>query len=89
MQYVEIFDCQIPIHICAVEQSGHLPIIFNILGHVTWRQSKKKFTHLERFQNLALDLIFPIIQIKLGEESRLYSSMLSAEGKENHSFWSK
>jgi hypothetical protein len=33
----------------------------------------KKFTHLERFQKVALDLIFPIIYIKLGEESRLYS----------------
>jgi hypothetical protein len=46
----------------------------------------KKFIHLEGFQNLALDPIFPIIQIKLGKGSRLYKPMSSAEGKEKSFF---
>ena len=86
MQYVEIFDCQISIHICGVEESGHLPIIFNILCQLlkgTADGLSKTFAHLERFQNLALDLIFPINQIELGGESRRYSPMVSAEGEKN------
>jgi hypothetical protein len=45
----------------------------------------KEFMHLERLQNL----IFPFIQIKHGEVSRLYSLIASAEGKENRIIWCK
>ena len=46
----------------------------------------KKIIHLEGFQNLSLDLIFPIIQIKLGKNPGFIDRMSSAEGKEKSYF---
>jgi hypothetical protein len=52
--------------------SDHLPIIFHILDHVKTRnlsEPVEKFTHWERFQSLASDLISPRIEIISGEEA--------------------
>jgi hypothetical protein len=49
-----------------VLDSDHLPIIFHILDHVTTNNLSdpiEKFADLERFQNLASDLVPPRIQI--------------------------
>jgi hypothetical protein len=52
--------------------SDHLPIIFHILDHVRTKKVTapfEKFTHWERFQSLASNLISPRLEINSGVEA--------------------
>jgi hypothetical protein len=51
--------------------SYHLPIVFNVLGHVRTRALSdpvEKFTDWDRFEGLASDLVSPRIEINSGVE---------------------
>jgi len=64
-----------------VLDSDHLPILFNILDHVSvWDISApvETYTDWERFRSLAYDLISPRIQIDTAEEAEKAATTFAA-----------
>jgi hypothetical protein len=66
-------NLQLPeITVSDILDSDHLPILFNLLDHITTRTLSNrgdKFTDWEWFQRLSSELISPNIQINLREEA--------------------
>jgi hypothetical protein len=67
--------------VCDILESDHLPVIFHILDHTKSRNFSnpiEKFTHWDRFECLASELISPKIKIKSGVEANKAARDFSA-----------